>query len=197
MEMSEISGMILAGGFSSRMGSNKAELVLNGQTLMEHQIEKLRALGVREILLSGYGQQLPGTILIPDEYPHRGPLSGVHACLKRVSAGACLVISVDVPLVPVETLRSLIQIHRSGITALVHGEKTEPLMAVYDCALWKEAEELLQGERTAIMRLLDRTTVQRVEYSGDLLLLSNCNTPEEFERIRCYAAAGKPDSQSP
>jgi len=186
MNTEQISAMILAGGFSSRMGTSKAELTLQGERLIELQVRKLKELGIRDILLSGYPGELEGTRTIPDVIPHKGPLSGIHACLQAAEQDACLAISVDVPLLPKETLKTLIQRHENGITMLVHGEKFEPLMAVYDKELYRDAEKILQTEKTAMMKLIDRAEVTRVEYTGEPILLKNCNTPEDYRQICDY-----------
>lgn len=110
-----MSGIVLAGGVSRRMGENKAGLVLNGKTLLQHQADKLRALGIEDIMLSGAGcPALPGTRVIPDEFPGKGPLAGLHACLNAARNPACLVLSVDIPLVPVSALAHLCRAHRGG-----------------------------------------------------------------------------------
>lgn len=78
-----LSGIVLAGGASRRMGTSKAELLLNGKSLLEWQVEKFRSLGITDILLSGRDcPALPGTRVIPDELPDRGPLSGLYSCFR-------------------------------------------------------------------------------------------------------------------
>lgn len=186
MDIKNISAVILSGGFSSRMGTDKAELVLGGKTLLQIQIDKMKQLGIDDIMLSGYKYALEGTRTVADVYPHRGPVSGVHACLLAAKKKACLVISVDVPLIPVQTLARLIEAHRSGITVLRHGEKREPLMAVYDASLAPAAEEILMSEKTAMRKLLDMAELTEYIYEGDELLLLNCNTPEQFAEIKNY-----------
>ena len=104
MKAENISGIVLAGGFSRRMGTDKAELTLGGLTLLELQIRKLRQIGITDIMISGYGKPMEGTRAIEDIYPHKGPMSGIHACLKAAKSEACLVVSVDVPLFPAEWL---------------------------------------------------------------------------------------------
>ncbi len=190
MTSDKISAAVLAGGFSSRMGRDKAALRLGETMLIELQTEKLKLLGIPDIMLSGWTAALPGTRLIPDIYPHRGPLSGLHACLKAAQHKACLIVSVDLPLIPRETLSELIEVHGGGITALRHGERLEPLAAVYNCELFRTAEELLFSERRAAMRLLDRCPVRELLYQGDESFLVNCNTPEDFERIEARWKAG-------
>ena len=190
-----LSAAVLAGGYSRRMGRDKAGMMLEGKSLLERQVDKLRALGIRDVMLSGTDSVIPGCRNVADRFPHRGPLSGIHACLLASKHPACLVLSVDSPLVPPETLFSLIESHTltetSGITALRHDGQTEPLIAVYDRALYPMAEQLLHSERTAIMRLLAASAVRELDYEGDEFLLCNCNTPEEYERISTYCREGR------
>ncbi len=186
MRTDEISAAVLAGGYSSRMGRDKALLELNGKTLLELQTERLRKLGIRDIMISGAKHRLSGTRNIPDVFPHRGPVSGIHACMKNAEKPSLLVISVDVPLIPSEALEGLIRAHTGGITALEHGGRIEPLIAVYDCSLAEAAERILHGERRAVSELFNAAPLRRWVCPFDGELLSGCNTPEEYARIlRC------------
>ena len=102
--MRDVSFILLAGGHSSRMGRDKAQLCWQGKTFLQHQAEKAQALGVGEILVSGYrGGGCPWRV-VPDVYPERGPLGGLHACFQAAAHPLCLVLSVDVPLVSAEIL---------------------------------------------------------------------------------------------
>ena len=123
-----------------------------------------------------------GTRTIADIYPHKGPLSGIHACLKAARRDACLVISVDVPLFPDEWLEKLIRIHTGPATVLCHDGKLEPLLAVYDTVLARRAEELLLAGERSVRRLAERSERKELEFTGDPDLLLNCNTPEEFKK---------------
>lgn len=180
MKPNEISAVVLAGGYSSRMGRDKAALPFGDGTLLTHQAEKLTHLGIQEIMISGSEIEVPGTRYVPDVYPHRGPLSGIHACLSAAMHEAVLFLSVDVPLVPMESLQALISAHETGVTLLEHDGKFEPLIAVYDCTLAPICEEILQSDHTAVKNLLQRAPLQTVRYSGDPARLTNCNTPEEY-----------------
>ena len=185
------SGVILAGGRSSRMGRDKGVLRLNGRTLLELQAEKLRTLGIEDILLSGEGcPPLPDTRVIPDEYAGRGPLGGLHACLLAARDPACLVLSVDVPLIPAGALAALCRAHRGGITVLRHGGVDEPLIGIYDRACAGAAAALLDSGRGAVRALEEVLPWRRWDYDGPEELLLNCNTPEDFDRARRLAEAG-------
>ena len=124
--MNRVSAILLAGGRSSRMGRDKAGLPFQGMTLLEWQVQKLQGLGIKDIMLSGPRREAPGVRVVPDEFPGRGPLSGLHACMKAASYPDCLVLSVDVPLVPLPALTELVRVHRATggkVTLLRHGDK--------------------------------------------------------------------------
>ena len=184
------SGIILAGGASRRMGRNKAELELMGKTLLQRQVDKFLALGFRDIMLSGEGcPVLPGVRVIPDEYTGKGPLGGLHACLRAAQNPACLVVSVDTPLIPAAALAHLCQAHDSGVTVLRRGGLEEPLLGVYDCCTADAISALIENGRYAVRALRDIVSWQYFDYLGPEELLMNCNTPEEFEDVRSLAQA--------
>ena len=181
--VNRFSAAVLAGGKSTRMGADKAGLTFQGMTLAAYQAEKFKALGLSDLMLSGCRQDIPGTRFVPDALPAHGPLSGIHACLGAAEHDAVLFLSVDVPLVPVETLRALLDAHTGGITLLSVDGAPQPLIGVYDKALAPLCRELLESGRCSVRRLLDAAGFTTVEYRGEADLLANCNTPEEYARI--------------
>ncbi len=188
----KISAIILAGGQSSRMGKCKAELDWNGKTLLEHQVSKLRALGITDIIISGYPKPLACTRFVPDKYLLKGPLGGIHAGLLAAENSHCLVMSIDTPLVPSEALSALIQTHlnsSSNITVLAHGNEIEPLMAVYERWLSGIAEQILQSDSTSVRVLFRRAGFGVFRYKGDEALLCDCNTQEDYEAAMALLGA--------
>jgi len=190
-----ISGIVLAGGASRRMGRDKAGLVLGGKTLLQRQVDKLRLLGIEDILLSGAGcAALSGGRVIPDELPGNGPLGGIHACLRCARNDACLVVSVDAALVPAAALAHLCQCHTDGVTVLRHGGWEEPLMGVYDSDAAGQIAALLGVGERSVRALKGVVRWRCFDYLGPEVLLANCNTQEEFaeaEKIAdAYASAG-------
>ena len=135
MRKKEISMIILAGGASSRMGRDKSDLTIDGKTFLEMQIEKGKKLGISDILLSGYhGENKYKYPIIPDRFPGKGPLGGLEACFRKAKNPYCLVLGVDVPLVPAEELAALIRqsLHSDAKAVILsHGGHEEPLMGVY------------------------------------------------------------------
>lgn len=101
-----LTGIVLAGGKSSRMGTDKAHLNWHGDTLLNHMLARLRASGAEHLLISG---DQPGYPCITDSTPFAGPGCALQNVLSRLpssSAGA-LIVPVDMPLLPVAALREL------------------------------------------------------------------------------------------
>lgn len=183
IERKPASAILLAGGFSARMGRDKAELPFGGTTMLLRQVEKLRSLGLEDILVVGRDGSAEGIRWVPDIYPHRGPLSGIHAGLLAAREGRALVVAVDMPLVPESLLAELLEAHREGVTLCTLDGRRLPLPGVYDKSLAPACETILRGEDTSLRRLFRETRIREVSFSGDGALLANCNTPEEYARL--------------
>ena len=179
--VNHFSAAVLAGGKSTRMGADKAGLMFRGMTLAAYQTAKLRALGLTDLMLSGWREAIEDARYVPDELPARGPLGGIHACLGAAEHDAVLFLSVDVPLVPVETMQALLDAHTGGMTLLSIEGVPQPLIGVYDYSLRAAAEEILKSENTAARRLFEICPPRLVEYTGDPGLIRNCNTPADYE----------------
>lgn len=99
--MTDLAGLVLAGGASRRMGRNKAQLSVRGKTLVETMTEVLQAAGCAPVLLSGNGG-------IPDAYPGKGPLAGMQAAFGHAGeANFLLVVPVDMPDLSADSLKQL------------------------------------------------------------------------------------------
>ena len=177
-----VSGILLAGGRSSRMGTDKAELMLGGRSLMEWQVQKLQSLGIRDILVSG-NYAVPHTKSVTDELPGRGPLGGIYSCLRAAQNDRCLVLSVDTPLVPASALYHLCRAHKRGITVLRHGNFQEPLLGVYDRNTADAAYDLLTKGGASVRALQACVDWSGFDYKGPEAFLLNCNTPQEFDCV--------------
>ena len=183
--MEDCTGLILAGGQSKRMGCDKALLQLKGKCLLQWQVEKFQNLGVKEILISGTGNPtFPGVRAVPDVYPGCGPISGLHAGLSSASCQHCIVICVDMPLVPGDVFIELCKAHDMGVTILRHSDGEEPLIGVYDRATAVYMEKMIQQGVYAVRALEKTVPYQRWDYSGEKDFLCNCNYPEDYKQMK-------------
>ncbi len=183
----KLSMIILSGGLSRRMGRDKADLYYKSASFLEYQIEKGRLLGIKDILVSGYGGGHCSGRIVPDRYKGCGPLGGLEACMREACGEASLVLSVDVPCVPAEVLKGLIsecRKNRGKTTILKHRGKQEPLIAVYENNLADQIEEGLKKGNRRVKAFLGQIECHTYESNADERMFENINTPEEYEIIQ-------------
>jgi molybdopterin-guanine dinucleotide biosynthesis protein A len=118
-------GFILAGGSSTRMGSDKALVPLAGRPLIQHAIEILHSAGVSASIAGAKSDLGAFAPVVEDTLPGSGPLSGVCAALASTSARFAVILSVDAPLLPASLAAFLLrdaQITQAPVTlASVNG----------------------------------------------------------------------------
>ena len=180
--------LLLAGGKSSRMGRNKAELTYGDKTFLAHMLDKARALGIEKCFISGYPSQEDGVQAVPDQFPDRGPLGGIHACMKEMDTPYCLVLPIDAPLLPLSVPETLLRFHRESASkekALIweHGDRKEPLIAVYPVAAAPTIAALICDRPVPVFRALDRIGYECLRIETDEAEILNVNTPELYEKI--------------
>jgi len=184
--------LLLAGGKSSRMGTNKAELLYKGRTFVDNLIEKAKKLGIKRIYLSGYQKELKDVQLVYDIYPEIGPLGGLHAGLQAVKTPYCLVLPVDIPQIPERFLEELLVFHEHTMEELEGGAKPlvverdgflEPLLGIYPISMIKFIEEKILSERFSVFRMIKewgcvcfRTDIPEEQ-------IANINTREDYEKL--------------
>ena len=150
-----LSGLILAGGQSSRMGRDKAGLELpDGRTLVERQTSVLRDAGVERIFVSvqpASDWQWPELTRVHDKHANAGPLAGIAAGLQAAPPGLLLVLAVDMAGIEPAHLRRLVELAAPGcgVVPVVAGQ-IEPLAAIYPTALSGSAEAMLVSGRRAV-----------------------------------------------
>jgi molybdopterin-guanine dinucleotide biosynthesis protein A len=130
-----ISGVLLAGGESLRMGKDKATVLFRGKPLWEVQLGLLRNLDPPEIFVSARTDPSwrPGDVqFVADVPPSRGPLSGLAASLARMRTTHLLALAIDMPLMTENFLQYLFgQIEeRVGVVPKIDS-RAEPLAAIY------------------------------------------------------------------
>lgn len=187
MTYENYSMIVLAGGKSSRMGTDKADLCIGDKSFLELQIEKGRELGIQDIQVSGYrGKRCPVPVT-PDRFPEKGPLGGLESCLRRAKQEKCLVLGVDIPLIPVTELENLLSASEkseSAVTVLKHGDRKEPLIAVYHRDLADGIREEITQGKGKVFGFLDKIGYTVYECKAPEQYMTNVNTPEIYIQIK-------------
>lgn len=182
--------VLLAGGKSSRMGTNKAELTYKGQTFTKALLSKAKALGIDNIYVSGFEEE--GMTTIWDIYSEQGPLGGIHACMKSIKTPYCLVIPVDVPQIPAEVLEALLYFHENQEckaaakelpVLLKHGDRRENLIGIYPVQMVDYIEDLIKAHRLSVHGMLDSWGNLCFEMEVPEWLVENINTREAYKNL--------------
>lgn len=148
------SAVILAGGQSRRMGTDKAWLKRDGKTLLERQIELLQSLRASEVFISGRPDTdytRFGLPVLRDLAADSGPLGGIERALEAAAQPLLLVLAVDMAEMTLETLSELTSRcgPARGVVPRVNG-RVEPLAAVYPKTAWPDAVAILtRGSKSA------------------------------------------------
>jgi molybdopterin-guanine dinucleotide biosynthesis protein A len=189
----DVAAFVLAGGKSTRMGSDKAFEMLAGPTLLARALELARTVTSNVRIVGSAEKFAAFAPVVEDVFRGCGPLGGIHAALRASAAELNLILAVDVPFVPPALLQYLVARARSSnaiATVPRAGGGWQPLCAVYRREFADAAEKALRGGRYKIDALFDDVKVEAIELE-DLVqagfepeVFRNLNTKHELEAAR-------------
>jgi len=189
-EASDVSAFILAGGKSTRMGADKAFVVLDGRTLLARMLDLARHVTPNVQIVGARSKFSPFAPVVEDIFPGCGPLGGIHAALKSSQSELNVILAVDVPFVSLALLQYLISRARNSPTAAItvprSAEGWQPLCAIYRRWFADSAEKALAEGRYKIDALFEQVMVETIgeeelETAGFApRIFRNLNTPEEL-----------------
>lgn len=189
--MVQIDGVILAGGKSSRMNGNyKGNLIYDNETFVEKIISELGKM-TKQIWIS-YGEEMhdsyEGCRIVQDEYPGCGPLSGLHAGLKKCDSEFALVAACDMPFLQIELYQYLfrfLEAQYDGVVPIIEG-KMHPLAAIYRTNIAVSLEEELKKKHFKMQKVCRQLNLRYVDVSDSesyRQMLTNINTVEEYIEV--------------
>jgi molybdenum cofactor guanylyltransferase len=183
----DITGIILAGGKSSRMGTDKGFLKLNGKLFIEHSISALQSLVSQIMIVSNNADyDIFKLKRVEDVIENSGPLAGIYSGLHQSKTAYNLVLSCDIPLIKTEVLEQLIKAQDSNsdvIQIISHG-KFMPLIALYKKTCEAKFYQLLQNDEHRLHVAINQCKVKNIVLNSEFeTFTENINTPEELEKI--------------
>lgn len=189
----DVTAFVLAGGRSSRMGSDKALLALGEETFLQRTLQVASAAAAQVRIVGPKERYARFGNVVEDIYSGCGPLAGIHAALTVTGTDLNLVVSVDMPRMSAGFLRWLIQQAVHGTELITVPEIAggpQPLCAVYHKAARDAAERAIRNGDYKIGRLFAQVPT-RVIGEDEMVaagfspeLFANVNTPEEYESCR-------------
>ncbi len=191
--MEDLSAYILAGGKSTRMGTDKAFVLLDGRTLLARMLDLARQLTSNVHIIGDPANFAPFAPTIADVFPGCGPLGGVHAALRSSRTDLSLILAVDVPFVSLALLDYLISRAKNSnanVTLARAAGGFQPVCAVYRRSFADAAENALRGGHYKIDTLFTPTSTQVIEeaelqaHGFSPRSFRNLNTPEDLNAAR-------------
>ena len=191
--IADVTGVILAGGHSSRMGSNKALLPYRGGRFVEAIQRLLHDIFPEVIMVANNPKQydfLPCR-KVPDLYEGMGVLAGIHSGLYHSSNPAIFAVACDMPYLVEGLIRQLAsQADPGGVLIPESPQGLEPLHAVYGKGCLAAIEATLLSGQRRIVSFFERTNVSKMNVEQvachDPLFVSfkNINTPRDYYDLR-------------
>jgi molybdopterin-guanine dinucleotide biosynthesis protein A len=191
-----VTGIVLAGGRSTRMGRDKASLPFGQATLLDHVVAIVRQISDDVIVVCRPDQSVPAGVRVAhDAVADQGPLAGLAAGLAAVQAlrpedpqALAIAVACDMPLVkPAVLERLLATIGDADIAVAEVDGHASVLCGVYRPAVGSVANDLLRSDERRVMALLDRVNVKRVDAASfrdidpQLESFVSCDTPEAYQ----------------
>jgi len=206
--ISELGIIVLAGGLSTRMGTDKTRLPWGSTTLLGEMLRKAVLTECGEILVSinreleeseahiieearSFGRDIQ---LVPDAIAMKGPLSGLQSALSIGTREAYIVVSADMPWFSFHWLPSwevhidsFLQGELLAMVPYVGLQEYEPLAAIYKRSVLDTIQEALEGEDVSMHGILEKIPYMEMDMIEEAELYSNVNTRLSYKLAKAKA----------
>ena len=206
--ISELGIIVLAGGLSTRMGTDKTRLPWGSTTLLGEMLRKAVLTECGEILVSinreleeseahiieearSFGRDIQ---LVPDAIAMKGPLSGLQSALSIGTREAYIVVSADMPWFSFHWLPSwevhidsFLQGELLAMVPYVGLQEYEPLAAIYKRSVLDIIQEALEGEDVSMHGILEKIPYMEMDMIEEAELYSNVNTRLSYKLAKAKA----------
>lgn len=147
---SDITGIILSGGNSSRMGVNKSLLMIDGKTIIERVRDLMQSIFSEVILITNDPDEYEflDINIYKDIYIGYGPLAGIHSGLLHSSTQRNFIISCDIPLMTKEMIKHLIEFKTDRLITIAKADGfIQQLVGVYNRDILVTVDETLKTQQ--------------------------------------------------
>lgn len=188
-----MTGVILSGGESKRMGRNKAFIEVQGERIIDRTVRLFKELFDEVMIVTNAPLEYAylGVSVVTDLIPGKGSLGGLYTGLYLAPSSQAFFVSCDMPFLKKEVVAYFVSLAKSVDLVVYHCQGYwEPLHAVYSRNFLRPFERLLQQGELRIIEAYERMRIREVTkeelqpLDPDLRSLININTPEDLEKIR-------------
>jgi molybdopterin-guanine dinucleotide biosynthesis protein A len=201
-----ITGFILAGGESTRMGTNKSLLKIGDSTVIERVVNLLRDLFQEVILITNQSKEFSFLRLPMNEDIHKntGPLAGIHSALVHTTTDKNFIISCDMPLMTEGVIKYLVEYPTDKLITIAKADNfIQQLCGVYSKSLVHFIENIIETNnaggdernpvqnkrRCSVLELVNNVPAEIIDIEEEYQdyhpgTFYNMNRPEEFSFIK-------------
>lgn len=185
--INNINALILIGGKSLRMGTDKSKLVYHNKPQIDFVFETLKTvINANNIFFSTRDlSQIKNKSVITDNYPDYGPFGAILSAFEFDSSKAWLVIAIDLPYVDDNLLRLLIEKRKPSKIATtfkgINKDFPEPLITIWEPKSFKLLQNALKKDNFSLISILKNNEIEIIKI--DDKLIQNINTKNEFDSI--------------
>ncbi len=187
----KITGIILCGGKSRRMGSNKALLKLNGKYIVNHVFEVLSTL-CKEIIISTNTNELSflKADLVADEFQNIGPIAGIYSALKHSKTEKNIILSCDTPFISKGILEYMLKNSESFDVVLpVFEEFLQPMTGIFNKKIIPVIENEIKKGNHIPPKIFKKSNLNKLKIDKNTSgwhkhLFFNVNSLEDYEKAK-------------
>jgi len=186
MKFENCSAYILAGGLSSRMGTDKGLLILKNKKIIEYVIENLKPCFDQIFIVTSNLEYEQFSIpLLPDLIFGKGPALGIYSALKHSSVNQNFIISCDTPFLDTNVIFRILTLAKNHEICIASNKGFwEPLFGVYNKSIMEEWKRSLDSGEFKLQRLIEKFDYKLLDAETDLLVNSsaflNINSPDDL-----------------
>ena len=190
--MGILRGVVLAGGKSKRFGSDKALAVYEGEAFLSRAVRLLADLKLHPVVVlrEGSFHTLPGSTILYDYLPDKGPLGGIYTVMRKFPGDDFVVLTCDMPALEEKNLLSLMEeFKKKALLTLYESSsgQTEPFPGIYPSTLLPLIFKNISAEKLAMQELIREIFEKNIiPFKGPAKTLVNVNHPLDL--------AGLPES---
>ncbi len=188
MNKQEVTGIILAGGASKRMGRDKGLIEFRGKPLIEYAVEVLTPLCANILISSNnvIDYQKFGYPVVSDEYKNTGPIGGIYSSLRKSTTSQNLIISCDTPFLTTQLLEYVLANYDNyDIVVPEHGNSfIETLAAYYSTNIINQLKNSIERKDYKLLNVFKEVKFKSIKVDGmpgySKELFKNLNTPGDL-----------------
>jgi len=180
-QQTDITGIILAGGKSTRMGEDKSSKLHKGIPFLQHIIEAMKKVTNNIIIITNNEDHTEfGYPCFSDIVPDQGPIGGIYTALHHASTEKNLILSCDVPFITSDILNNLIK--QYDVTYDIIAYQDTPLVALYHRSTFNTFLKSIETKHLRLREVLATLRVKNICIEKNMApYLVNINTPQQYK----------------